>query len=330
MKNNRDYYVNRSVEARTKAFMLRFMLIIAICFTSVAVYGAVTDPDNAIENICASAGTGSMAMAGMITIKDVSDRETTGNAISVEVYLLPVDEINRKTFPKIGANREVGDIQMNPNKYMHYAEAHTYPTFIANYSKENGAITVTATNTFSLTLGGFRDDVLNLVEDRIGAKFVILFKICSTGKVYGMGSICQPVTLSTAEVKADGDSRSAALTFTQQAVELPWTYVGNIVEQDPVTVAANATSVPLVSENGQYLITNGTAAAASISAVTGLTAADVGRTISFIGDGSTFPSQVADGLPFILVNGATWTASKGSILTLRVFDVNTLIELSRS
>ena len=323
-------YVQKKVDARKSALLLRFTIIIAVFFSSLAVHSAISNPDKAIENVCTMAGTGTLAMASMVTINDVGDYEVAGSAISQEVYLLPLDEINKKAFPSVGPNREVPDIQMLAGKYMHYAEAHSVPTFIANYSKDSGAITVTATNTFTLVIGGFRDDVLNLVENRIGAKFVILFKDCPTGKILGIGNVCKPATLSTAEVKNDGDGRYATLTFTQQTIQLPWTYVGAIVDQDPVTVAANATALAVIADNSQYLISNGTAAAAAIASVTGLTAADKGRIITLIGDGTTYPSTIADGSPFILVDGATWTAARGSTLTLRVLDASTLVEHSRS
>ena len=53
------------------------------------------------------------------------------------------------------------------------------------------------------------------------------------------------------------------------------------------------------------------------------------RIITLIGDGTTNAATVADGDPFLLVDGATWTASKTKELYLKVFDANTLIEVGR-
>lgn len=330
MNNKRLKYVQQKVEARKSKLLNRFLIVMICLFGSLAVYSAVSEPQKAIENISMISGTGTLAMGAMATIKGVSDSEVVGNALGYEVYFLPVADINKKTFPKVGPNREVPDIQMLPGKYMHYFEGHTVPTYIASGTKEAGAIVLNATNTFSMVVGGFRDQISDFIEDYAGTKFVILFKDCETGTMLGMGSICKPVTFSTYEYKNDADGRYATFTFTQQTVQQPWKYVGTIVEQDPVTVAADATSIPIVSDNSQYIISNGTAAAAAINAVTGLTEEDKGRTITLIGNGTDHPSTIADGTPFILVDGATWTASEGATLSLRVLDMNTLVEISRA
>lgn len=323
-------YIQLKSDIRKRNMMFRFMLIIALLFGSLATYGAVSDPDNAAKNICTTIGTGSVAMGGMVSIADVPDSQVSGSAIGYKVWLIPVSDVDDTVpFPTVDTNREVTTIPMKSGRYMHYFESHTVPTFLGNGSKDSGAVVITGTNTFTLLMGGNRAELLNFIENYAGTKFIILYQECESGIIQGIGNPCKPVIMGTYENKNDADYRGVTFTFTQSTIQQPWTYVGSIVRQDPVTVAAGSASLALVSGNDQYIISDGTAATYAINAVTGLTAADRGRVITLIGDGGGNAATVADGLPFILVDGATWTASKGSRLSLKVFDANTLTEVKR-
>ncbi len=334
MKNfnldNHMKYVNQKAEARRLSFYKPILMAIALLFVSLAVYGAVSEPDNAISNICITAGTGSMAMCAMVSINDVADKDTSGNAIGYKVWLIPVSDIDDTVpFPTVNVNREVASIPLKSGKFMHYFEAHVIPTFISNGTKEANAVTITGTNTFTVIMGGNRAELLNFIENYAGTKFVIIFQECESGIMQGIGNPCKPVVLSTYENKNDADSRSVTFTFTQITIQQPWTYIGSIITQDPVTVPAGTTTLPVVAGNNRYILPDGSSATYAINAISGITAADIGRVITVIGDGAANAATVADGDPFLLVDGATWTASKGKELHLKVFDANTLIEVSR-
>lgn len=300
-----------------------FMFILCV----VSVVGLFTDADPVISFII-SGGSGSLALLlPIVSIDDVSDTEVVGNAIGYKVWLIHVKQTDEDTFPKVGSDRTVTQIPMLPGEYMHYFEGHTVPTFLSNITK--GDITVEATNTFTMILGGNRAEISNFIENHSGGKFIILFKECESSTIYGLGNPCKPMVLSTIEAKNDGDGRYATFTFTNNTVQQPWTYIGSIVKQDPITLPADGTALAIVSGNDQYIIPNGTAASAAIASVTGITAADKGRVITLIGQGTTFPAELADSTSVILVDGATWTASAGSRLTLRVMDATTLVEVER-
>lgn len=300
-----------------------FMFILCV----VSVVGLFTDADPVISFII-SGGSGSLALLlPIVSIDDVSDTEVVGNAIGYKVWLIHVKQTDEDTFPKVGSDRTVTQIPMLPGEYMHYFEGHTVPTFLSNITK--GDITVEATNTFTMILGGNRAEISNFIENHSGGKFIILFKECESSIIYGLGNPCKPMVLSTIEAKNDGDGRYATFTFTNNTVQQPWTYIGSIVKQDPITLPADGTALAIVSGNDQYIIPNGTAASAAIASVTGITAADKGRVITLIGQGTTFPAELADSTSVILVDGATWTASAGSRLTLRVMDATTLVEVER-
>lgn len=328
--DNHMKYVNQKADARKRSLLKSFMLMIGLVFGLLALYGAVSEPENAVKNIVITAGSGSMAMCAMVSIVDVGDRDTSGNAIGYKVWLIPVSDIDDTLqFPTVNVNREVTTIPMKSGKFMHYFEAHTIPTFLSNGTKEANAVTITGTNTFTIIMGGNRAELLNFIEEYAGTKFVVIYQECESGIMQGIGNPCKPVVLSTYENKNDADSRSVTFTFTQQTIQQPWTYIGDIIRQNPVTLAAGATTLAVVAGNNRYILPNGTAATYAIDAVSGLTAADIGRIITLIGDGAANAATVADGSPFLLKEGATWTASKSKELYLKVFDTNTLIEVSR-
>lgn len=328
--DNHMKYVNQKAETRKRSLLRSFIMVIGLVFGLLAVYGAVSEPENAIQNIVVTAGGGSMAMCAMVSINDVGDSETSGNAIGYKVWLIPVSDIDDTvSFPTVNTNREVTTIPMKSGKFMHYFEAHTIPTFLSNGTKEANAVTITGTNTFTIIMGGNRAELLNFIEGYAGTKFVVIYQECESGIMQGIGNPCKPVVLSTYENKNDADSRSVTFTFTQQTIQQPWTYIGDIIRQNPVTLVAGATTLAIVAGNNRYILPNGTSATYAIDAVSSLTAADKGRIITLIGDGTTNAATIADGAPFLLVDGATWTASKTKELYLKVFDANTLIEVNR-
>lgn len=332
MKNLEKHfkYVQQQADTRKSKLLVRFMLVMVLAFGSLSVYGAISEPDHALQNIGITAGGCTTAMCAMVSIDDVADNEVSGSAIGYKVWLIPVADIDDTVpFPTVNVNREVTTIPLKAGKFMHYFYAHTVPTFISTGTKEAGAIVMTGTNTFTIVMGGNRAALLNFIEQHAGTKFVVIFQECETGIKQGIGNICKPVILSTYENKNDADGRYVTFTFTQNTLQQPWTYIGSIINQDPVTIAAGTSTLPLVAGNDRYIIPDGTAATYAITAVTGFTAADKGRVITLIGDGAANAATVADGLPFILADGTTWTASKGALLTLKVFDASTLIEVER-
>lgn len=320
-------YVYRKENFRKAKLMHRMFMVVMLILCLVSVIGLCTDANPFISFLIGS-GSGSLAFLLPITsIDDVSDTEVVGNAIGYRVWLVHVKQTDEDTFPKVGSDRTVTQIPMLPGEYMHYFEGHTVPTFISNITK--GDITVEATNTFTMILGGNRAEISNFIENHSGGKFIILFKECESSTTFGLGNPCKPMVLSTIEAKNDADGRYATFTFTNNTVQQPWTYIGGIVKQDPVTLPVDGTTLAIVPGNDQYIIPNGAAASAAIATVTGITAADRGRILTLIGMGTDHPSTLADTSGIILVDGATWTASTGSRLTLRVMDATTLVEVER-
>ena len=89
-------------------------------------------------------------------------------------------------------------------------------------------------------------------------------------------------------------------------------YQGTLPLSEPVTtVTGGSTSVTYASD-GRYQLSSGEAAIASI------TGGSHGAVITLVGCGGTSPT-VAATTGILLKDGATWTGSEGSLLTLKAF-----------
>lgn len=322
----------RRVDTYLKKISLRFFLALMFVFTLQAVSYAATTDGTALEKIQAI-GTvgGTMGLASMLAIgniDDVPDRDVAGEAISYKVWLVHLSQIDDTLpFPTPSPARDLSAIPLKPGEKMIYFEAHDIPEH--NSSGERGDLTISGTNTFSIIMGGIREQLLNFIEQYAGGKFLIIFQECGKTEKYILGTPCKPMVLRAYSLSNNKESRSVSFTFENKSIIQFFKYTGGITAAEPVTLAAGATALAVQSGVDTYMIANGTSSAAAIATVTGLTSSDIGRIITLKGLGTTYPSTIADNTAFILVGGATWTARTGSALTLRVHDEDTLIEVSR-
>lgn len=283
------------------------------------------------HSLGAAAGSGltfaSMALLGHVD--DVSDRDTHGSAISYIVYLIALDQIDRtKEFPQPNANREVAPVPLKPGEIPHYFEAHDIPTFTG--TTEKGDITTTGENQLVMVMGGARANLYNFIEEYSGGKFIALYKHIKKKEWYIVGELERPIILSNTETKDDKDGRYTTLTFKRSSVDLPLIYTGNPAVTAATAIAAGATDVAITAGSNTYTVPNGTASAAAIATVSGLSKSDKGRYITLVGAGTDKPATIADGSTFVLEEGATWTAKTGASITFRVLDTTTLVEVSRT
>ena len=298
-------------------FTILFALVAVVLFVSGCIDGSI--------GTFAGSGLSMASMALIGHVDDVSDRDTHGSDISYIVYLVAIDQVDRtKEFPQPNSLREVAPIPLKTGEIPHYFEAHDIPTFTG--TTEKGDITTTGENTFTIIMGGARTSLYNFIEEYSGGKFIVLYKHIKSPQWYILGELERPCILANTETKDDKDGRYTTFTFTRSSVDLPLVYAGNPAVADSVTVAAGATTIPIVASANNYVVQNGEAA---ITAVTGLTASDKGRYITIFGSGTTSSPTIGDGTTFVLVDGATWTGKAGASLTLRVLDAQTLVEVSR-
>ena len=192
-------------------------------------------------------------------------------------------------------------------------------------------VTTSGTNTFIIIMGGMREQLLNFQEEYAGGKFVILFHEIGETDWYIIGSVDRPMIFSSFENKNDKDGRYVTFTFTRTSIDQYYKYTGTIVKSEPATHSAGTTALAIKSGVDTYKIPAGTSATYAISTVSGITAFDKGRYITLEGTATDEKAAtIADSTSFVLEDGATWTAKAGSRITFRVFDSQTLVEVSGS
>lgn len=207
-----------------------FFCIVAVLFV-VSIIQMFLGPSYAVG----ATGTVSLAaMVGLVSIDDVTDRDTHGSAISYIVYLTHINQLDRTVaFPQPDEDRTVAPLTLKDGESMFYFEAHDIPTLVS--TTEKGDITTTGENNFVIIMGGDRDEIKTFIEQYSGGKFIIVYKHVKESQWHILGELERPMILSNTETKDDKDGRYTTFTFKRSSVDLPCLYDG-----DPSNVAEAA------------------------------------------------------------------------------------------
>ncbi len=318
--------------ARRNKLMFSLMLVMLAAFTAPAVAAGVQDNAEAPTAIMMLGGSVSLAAAGTLVIvddvDDVSDKYVAGRQLSYTLYVMPIDNIYKTGFPKPNKYREVGQVPFKEGAVITTIECHQVLT--SDSTGERGDLTTAVTNTITAIAGGNTDAALNLIENHTGMKCIVWYFECSTGIMYIMGTPCKPMVLSTFNRTDNLENRAITLTFVNNSYQQPCKYTGSLPQKESVVNPAGSAVLTIIPDNDTYLIPSGTDAAVPLTSVTGITDNDEGRIITLLGDGLDNLATIEDGAVFILSGGETWTAKKGSIISLRVVDASRLVEVSGS
>lgn len=316
--------------------LIRSFLFFLLAVLVVGVIGAyATNPtEEAKDQIL---GTGAVvyaiSMAAIGNIDTASGKYRAGKQIKAKVYILHYDQFDEASgFPAPNSNREVGTIPLLAGEYWHYAESVEDSPNVESVG-EMGDIAPTLTNTLKFVIGGISANLETLLEDGIGEKFYIVTETCSTGakRLYGNG--CKPLKLTGFTGGQGTDYTGYELTFMNEN-SLPFAYTGTVQTQSPVSIAADATTQAFNATNLVYQFSANTGAT-DFEGFTGLTDNDVNKVVTFLGATSSTNASTIDAADgdFILAAGATWTASPGKSLTVRIMKTGAstyqLIEVSR-
>ncbi len=311
-------------------YRLQMLLVLCVFIGGVSAVGSVMAPnDNAPKVVLGSSGvTAIVTMASVGNLDEVSAKDSAGNQIGMRVWLIDRKQIDdTQVFPQPNADREVGTIPLKAGEYMHYFDA-VNESVKSNGTGEKGDVNVDFNNTLSFIMAGNRIQLMNYLEEYAGRGHIVIWQECGTGVRYIQGSLCKPMTLNSFDRKDDNEGRYVTFTFGNKHWQQPCIYTGEIVQQDPVTIAADATNLAIVSTNGRYNLSVNTGATA-LATVSGIASSDYGRTITIYGVGGANPTTIADSTTFVLVDGTTWTGNAGSSITFKIHDAETLVEVSR-
>lgn len=324
------YSYNKAIKTGI-AERLKLLMILLCLSGGVSAIGHVAFPDDnaPIKVFAGSTVTALVTMASIGSLGEVSAKESAGKQIGMRVWLIYRGQIDDSvTFPSANSDRELGTIPLYSGEYMHYFDA-VNETPKSNSTGESGDINVEYNNTLSFVMAGNRNELMNYIEEYAGRGFLVIYQECGTGVKYIQGSYCKPMTLKSFDRKDDNEGRYVTFTFGNSHWQQPLIYTGEIITQDPETIAADETELAYVSGNNRYDLTDNTVATV-LATVSGITTDDYGTHITIYGSGGTNPTTIEDSTSFVLVDGETWTGNSGSSITFKIHDANTLTEVERS
>lgn len=233
-KNNipvrhRAYNPNKGYNYAQHKGRLLFMTIMMV-MGIISLLQMLNDPSSPMG--MGGTGVSMAAFAALITIDDVTDRDTHGSAIAYKVVLAPIALVDgTKAFPQPDKDRKVTAIPFKTSATLNafVFDAHDIPTFTA--TTEKGDITTSGENNIVIVMGGTRVELYNFIEQYAGGKFIILYKHIKETQWYILGEPERPMILNNTETKDDKDGRYTTFTFKRTSVDLPCLYA-----EDPLGV----------------------------------------------------------------------------------------------
>lgn len=176
--------------------------------------------------------------------------------------------------------------------------------------------------------------IMELIQNWTGKNIGAITVKCSENYMKQYGTPCSPLKMK-ASMQDDKDANVQKLVFKNsvKAPFVPGKYEGTLTYQTPVgTIEADDDDIQLSNGQGQYQLTTGAAAVATINTISD--AADK-QIFTLLGCGGTYPPQITTGSPdFLLQDGTTWSAVANSQITFKVMKTGPstymAIEISRS
>lgn len=252
---------------------------------------------------------------------DVVNGKKAGNLIKAKLYFLEADQYDDTLPFPVKNGRERGNIPLKAGEYWHYIKA-VLDTPEQKWAGTIEDVAAKITNTTTFILGGMDDAVLNILENGIGKGFYVVFEICFPTETvrYLIGNGCKPAKMTAFEGGATKDNTGTTVTFEVVCGEVIARYTGSITLQAPTSIAADAITFALTS-NDTYQPATGTANT-EIDNVSAITDGDINRVITVKGGGGTGPSKIVAGgatnAPFLLVGGEDWVGTSGASISFRI------------
>lgn len=161
-------------------------------------------------------------------------------------------------------------------------------------------------------------EIMEFIQNYNGVDVYIVIQKCNSNRKTLLGSPCAPLRIA---VEGTDDQENNGNAFTAESIiktnYLPAKYEGTItLEEVKSVVAAGVTTFSVANGEGEYQLT-GDAGAETIATLTDAVHGGV-YTLLGIVSGAVAPT-VTSGNDFLLKDGATWTATGGSRLTVKAF-----------
>jgi len=159
-------------------------------------------------------------------------------------------------------------------------------------------------------------EIMEFSPNWLGRNVLIFIERCSDGSIKEYGAPCAPLRMKV-ESTDDKDVNKSIFTFASSNKGPCIAKYDNTLTLSDVaaTVDADATTVDLASGEGEYQLTDNTAA----KELTTCTNAVDGMLFTLLGSGGSFPASITDANDFVLKNGTSWSAIASASITFKAF-----------
>lgn len=247
------------------------------------------------------------------SVPRASGNPGTGIQPRDQLTLLDIEDIAFMPSPDEKGVVIADNIVMKPGRYG-YTIYMTHGTIEITSAAEGDTDKIGFTPSIKFEHPGNEQAVREFKVNSINRKFIIVVRYCSGKPADLIGTMCNPCKL-TPSYTGNNESNSNEMTFAQISKgDDIFIYKGTVPLEEPVTVVEKGeTSIEFVAE-GQYQLSEGSAAVDEISGGTH------GAVITLLGVGGTSPTVASTPGKILLRSGKVFAATEGSQITLRAFD----------
>jgi hypothetical protein len=248
---------------------------------------------------------------------DVTDQPgvTKIPTLKNRLYLALLSDVDIDNWPQAAA-ATIGTNVLLPNKTYNFVDALTNSI---NANAQPGESPYTGHLVLTPTLEGLSKVTLDWLYKNLGSRVVAVWERCSDGQKFIGGSPCSGglVVKFTSVGALDGGVAGVALSLEGGDCPEPfYFYDGTVPRTSPTPVTVSSGTFALGAAS-QYLLQDN-AAATTLTDITNVTDADVGRIIELQGAGVNYPTNIASSAKFILRNGLSFSAIVGSTISLQI------------
>jgi len=251
---------------------------------------------------------------------DINDQpgKTKQPTLKNRLYLALLSDVDIDNWPaSLGAT--INTNVLLPNKTYKYIDALT-GTINANAAP--GESPYTGKLTLTPTIEGLSKTTLDWLYQNLGQRVIAIWERCSDGQKFIGGSPCSSgLSVKFTSVGAlDGGIAGIAVSLEGGDCPEPFFfYDGDVPRSAPVPVSGSTFALQAASE---YLISDN-AGPTTLTDITGVTDADIGRIIQLQGAGVTNPTTIASSAKFILQNGLSFSAAVGNSISFQITKTGT-------
>lgn len=241
------------------------------------------------------------------------------SSIKFRLFMAPLSAVDIDNFPKgIGPNgATINTNVLMPNQVYHFIDARVNsinPNTAPGDSPEKGVLTL------SPIIEGISKASLSWFYDNLGKRVIAIWERCEDGQKFIGGNPCSAgLQIGFASIGSQDEGYDGiALTLTGgQCTEPFYFYDGDIPREAPFIVTLGGGTTFALQAASQYLMTDNIASV-TLTDITGVTNADIGRIIELQGAGVNFPTIIKSSDKFILNNGLQFSASVGHLISFQI------------